>query len=119
MTEHRDRLADVQRRIEQFNSERNWGKFHDPKNLAMAIASEAGELLADLRWVESRESDTHVRNPIHRQNIEHEIGDIAIALLTLCRRAGIDPIDAIESKLLQNEQKYPVETSRDKADPPT
>lgn len=113
-----DRLVDLQRRVAQFNRDRDWSKFHDPKNLAMAIASEAGELLAALRWVESRDSDSRVRDPVHRQNIEHEIADVAIALLSFCERAGIDLIEAVEAKILVNEQKYPVESSKGRADPP-
>lgn len=118
MTASRDRLAEVQRRIAQFNADREWGRFHDPKNLAMAIASEAGELLAALRWVEGREADAHVRDPAHRGAIAHEIADVAIALLTLCDRAGIDFVEAIDAKLLLNRKKYPVETSKGRADPP-
>lgn len=119
MTEPRDRLAEIQRRIAQFNADRDWARFHDPKNLAMAIASEAGELLAALRWVEGREADAHVRDPAHREAIAHEIADVAIALFTLCDRAGIDLVEAIDAKLLLNQQKYPVETSKGRADPPT
>lgn len=118
MTEHRDRLADIQRRIAEFNLEREWGTFHDPKNLAMAIASEAGELLAELRWVESRESDSHARDPQNRVRIEHEVADIAIAVLSFCDRTGIDLVKAVERKLDLNEQKYPAAASRGQAERP-
>ena len=112
---------DVQALISQlrkFVSERHWDQFHDPKNLAMCLASEAGELLAELRWVTGTESDEHCRGSIPRARIAAELGDIGIAWLLLCDRVGLDPLNLVREKLRQNGLKYPVGPSRGRPDPP-
>jgi NTP pyrophosphatase (non-canonical NTP hydrolase) len=113
-----DRLAIINERLRQFAAEREWSKFHNPKNLAMAIASEAGELLAELRWVTGEDSDELVRDAAHRMNVEHEVADIAIALLLFCDRAGIDLLEVVERKIELNEQNYPVELAKGRSERP-
>ena len=98
--------------LRRFNEERDWTKFHDPKNLAMLLASEAGELIALLRWVASPDADAFVRDARHRGKVEAEVADVAIALLLFCDRAGIDLASAIREKLEVNRRNYPVELSR-------
>ena len=71
-----DRLDALRERLRQFVAERDWSRFHDPKNLAMAIASEAGELLAELRWTSTAEADEFVRQPANQERIQQEVGDI-------------------------------------------
>jgi dCTP diphosphatase len=102
--------------LRQFVAEREWAQFHDPKNLAMLVGSEAGELVAEYRWVRSEDADAHSRDPAARARIAAEIGDVGIALLLLCDRIGIDPLEAMRDKLALNRQKYPVETARGRAD---
>jgi NTP pyrophosphatase (non-canonical NTP hydrolase) len=101
--------------LRQFVAERDWSQFHDPKNLAMLLASEAGELLAEYRWVRSDEADAFSRDPQARQRIANEIGDVGIALLLLCDRIGLDLAAAMREKLARNQQRYPVERSKGKA----
>jgi dCTP diphosphatase len=116
VTSSSDRLAELQARLRHFTAERDWSQFHDSKNLAMAIASEAGELLAELRWVNGADADAHVRADEHRTAVEHETADVAIALLLFCDRAGIDLLGAIENKIELNRQRYPVESSKGKSE---
>ncbi len=114
-------MSDLERlrtRLRQFTAERDWAQFHDPKNLAMLLASEAGELVALLRWVASGEADAFVRAPEHRAAVEAEVADVAIALLLFCDRAGVDLARAIEEKIAANAAKYPVELSRGHARTP-
>jgi NTP pyrophosphatase (non-canonical NTP hydrolase) len=113
-----DRLTIVNERLRQFVAERDWSKFHSPKNLAMAIASEAGELLAELRWVTGEESDELVCDPVHRPNVEHEVADVTIALLLFCDRAGIDLLQVVERKIDLNELNYPVELTKGRSERP-
>ena len=107
-----DRREAVFQEIRQFVRERDWQQFHDPKNLAMAIASEAGELLAEYRWVPNAEADQFTKAVEKHARVSAEAADVGIALLLFCERAGIDLYDAITKKLIVNRQNYPVELSR-------
>ncbi len=112
------RLQAVIERLRSFVAAREWKKFHDPKNLAMAIASEAGELLSELRWVDGLNADHHVNSAEHRPKIENEVADVAIALILFCDRAGIDLLTAIDRKITINENNYPARASRGQAERP-
>ena len=116
MTDRLDRLLDE---LRAFVAERDWAPFHDPKNLAMAVASEAGELLAEYRWIRSDDADRHSADPAPRERIAAEIADVGLTLLLLCERTGIDLVDAMRAKLEVNRGRYPVERSRGKAERPT
>jgi dCTP diphosphatase len=105
--------------LRRFVAERDWAQFHDPKNLAMLLASEVGELVAEYRWVAGPAADAHSRAEAPRARIADEIGDVGIALLLLCDRTGIDLFQAVAAKLTKNRARYPVEKSRGKAERPT
>jgi NTP pyrophosphatase (non-canonical NTP hydrolase) len=109
-------LARLRDAIRAFVAERAWEPFHDPKNLAMAVASEAGELAAELRWVKNDEADAWCRDPAHKARLADEIADVLITTLMLADRADVDVMEAITSKLKKNAAKYPVERSRGRAD---
>jgi dCTP diphosphatase len=111
-------LADIREELRAFVAERDWAQFHDPKNLAMLLGSEVGELLAEYRWVKNEEADAVSREPAARARIAAEIGDVGIALVLLCDRIGLDLVAAMRDKLARNRAKYPVETSRGRADKP-
>jgi dCTP diphosphatase len=98
--------------LRSFVKEREWEQFHDPKNLAMLLASEAGELLAEYRWIPNERADAFSREPEARQRIAAEIGDVGLSLLLLCDRTGIDLAAAMRDKLAHNRRRYPVELSR-------
>ena len=107
-----DRLEEVVRDLRAFVAEREWEQFHDPKNLAMAVASEAGELLAEYRWVSNAEADTYSMGDEQRRRIAAEAADVGIALLLFCDRVGLDLIDTMREKITLNRRNYPVEQSR-------
>jgi dCTP diphosphatase len=98
-------LEEVTRRVKLFADEREWGKFHTPKNLAMAVGAEVGELLDVFRWV----SDDESQHPDEttRSLAEEEVADILILLVRLADVVSIDVTDAFERKMAQNEEKYP------------
>jgi hypothetical protein len=104
--------------IRIFVAEREWAQFHDPKNLSMAVASEAGELLAEYRWVGNNEADAVSQDPAARARIAAEIADVGISLLMLSDRIGLDLVGAMRAKLAQNALKYPVEKSKGRSDRP-
>ena len=111
-------LETVVAELRRFVAEREWAQFHDPKNLAMLLASEVGELVAEYRWVTGTAADAHSRAEASRARIADEIGDVGIALLLLCERTGIDLREAVAAKLAKNRARYPVEKSRGKAERP-
>jgi NTP pyrophosphatase (non-canonical NTP hydrolase) len=92
-------LEDVKTRLREFAEERNWKKFHTPKNLAVALASEAGELLAEFRW---QTDDANELSVEELNRIKSEIADIAIFLVRLCDVLDVDLAEVITIKLEQN-----------------
>jgi dCTP diphosphatase len=111
-TPNDDPFAPVTEKLRAFVAERDWAQFHDPKNLAMAVASEAGELLAEYRWVQSSDADDYTRDPNAKARVSDESADVAIALILFCDRVGIRLVDAIERKLEINRANYPADLSR-------
>ena len=80
MTERLDR---VRQTLREFVAEREWEQFHDPKNLAMAVVSEAGELAAEYRWLRSDEVDEWSAKPENRERVAAEAADVGIASVLL------------------------------------
>ena len=113
-----DRLIAVLEELRAFVREREWEQFHDPKNLAMAVVSEAGELAAEFRWIANDEADEWSSRPENRTRLEAEAADIGIALLLFCDRTGIDLLEAVLGKIVMNRQNYPVEKSRGRSERP-
>ncbi len=103
----------LQERLRKFAHERDWEQFHSPKNLAMALTVEAGELQEIFQWLtEQQSSDLDVQQ---RQHVQEEMADV---LLYLCRLADVMDIDlqaAAISKLERNAEKYPCGQVRGKA----
>lgn len=92
--------------IIKFREDRDWGKFHNAKDLAISLNIEAGELLENFQWKSSEEA-----TDAKKQNINEEIADVMIYLLLLCDRLDIDLEEAVYHKLKKNSKKYPVEKS--------
>ena len=108
-----DTLAELQGAIDVFVDERAWAQFHTPKNLVMAVAIEAAELMEHFLWSSGVESGAP--DPGRKQEIAHEMGDVFIYLLQLGRALDIDIIAAARDKLLVNREKYPVEKAKGRA----
>jgi len=102
----------IHEELDRFVAERDWDRFHDPKNLAMAVVSEAGELAEILRWVPSDDADRFAREPGNRDAIAAEIADVAIFLVLLCKRIGVALPDAILAKIERNRANHPAEETR-------
>lgn len=108
-----DRLAQLIASVRSFAVERDWQQFHNAKNLTMALAGEAGELLAELQWVEpdALEQVLAAGTPT-RAAFQDEMADVFIYLLRLADVTNVDLIDAARSKLQENRKRYDVGTSR-------
>lgn len=101
-------LVDLQFLISSFAKARDWEEFHTPKNLAMAIAGEAGELSAEFQWLTAEESARSALHPKKRSAIEMEMADVAIYLLRLADVLGIDLSLAVRAKVRINEMRFPI-----------
>jgi NTP pyrophosphatase (non-canonical NTP hydrolase) len=97
-------------RICAFRDARDWAQFHNPKDLAVAIAQEAGELLQPFVWKSPEQSETIVHEK--HAEIASEVADVAILLFEFAHNAGISLEQAMLDKLARNEQRYPVEKAR-------
>ncbi len=104
----------IQEKISQFAREREWEKFHTPKNIAMALSVEASELLELFQWLTEDEAKNIMQTDKAVQ-VRHEMADTAVYLLRLCDLLGIDLSQAITEKMELNAQKYPIEKSRGNA----
>ncbi len=97
-------------KIREFNNERNWEKYHSPKNLSMSVLIESAELAEIFQWITEEES----RNPGSEAVIHasEEIADVLIYLLNLSDKLGIDPVKAAYRKIEINRAKYPADLCR-------
>jgi len=110
----RDRsLADLAELLRKFADEREWGQFHSPKNLAMALTVEAAELLQEFQWLTEEQSRQPDQEGLKR--IKEEIGDVMIYLILLSDHLSIDPMAAAFEKIEKNRAKYPVDKAKGSA----
>lgn len=106
-------IEKLQQRLVAFADERDWARFHSPKNLAMALNVEAGELLELFQWL-TEEQSRHLDDETNEQ-VRQELADILIYVARLAGELGIDLEKAVEDKLRINAEKYPVELAKGNA----
>lgn len=102
-------------RIAVFAEARNWGSFHTPKNLAMALAGEVGELVEIFQWLTAEESSAVMSSP-RAQDVRDELADVLIYLVRLADVLDVDLIGAGFEKLQKNALKYPLEEVKGSAE---
>lgn len=93
--------------IAAFADARNWDQFHTPKNLAMAIAGEAGELVAEFQWLKPEESFLAAMGKEKLRDVELEIADVTIYLLRLADKLEVDIASVVRDKIQINEKRFP------------
>ena len=108
--EDSDRFKKLVQRIKTFCDERDWSQFHDPKNLAISLNLEAAEVLELFQW-----SKDNQLKPERASKINEEIADVLYWLIMLSNHYDIDLVQALEEKMDQNEQKYPVKKAKGKS----
>lgn len=104
------RLVDVValgRALEEFAAERQWARYHSPKNLAMAVANETGELVELFQWLTEPESYAVAREPQTARAVRDELADVLIYLVRLAWQLDVDLDEAVRDKLVRNARKYP------------
>ncbi|GBE10744.1 hypothetical protein BMS3Bbin12_02188 [bacterium BMS3Bbin12] len=108
-----DRLQALTERLRRFAAERDWDRFHTPKNLAMALIAEAAELVEHFQWLTPEQSEA--LSPERRAEVELEMADVLIYLVRLADRMSVDLLGAAARKIEINEQRYPAERVRGSA----
>jgi len=104
------RLAEIARRLQAFVAERDWSQFHSPKNLAMALTGEVGELVEHFQWLTQEQSRQLGEDQAGA--VRAELADVQIYLLLLAQNLDMDLLGAVEDKLAKNAEKYPAHRAR-------
>lgn len=105
-------VAELIQLVEDFVNERDWQPFHDPKNLSMSIAIEAGELMEHVQWLRTDELDPIKQDAAKLAEIREELADVAAYVLSFAATMGIDLSSALADKMRKNAVKYPAEDYR-------
>ncbi|MCD8483675.1 MAG: nucleotide pyrophosphohydrolase [Verrucomicrobia bacterium] len=105
-----DDIRDLTEALIRFRDERDWAQYHNPKDLAMALAIEAGELQEHFLWL--KEDAVRTLSPEKVSAVAEEVADVAAYLLLLCDAMNIDLATAVRRKIVSNAQKYPVDKVR-------
>ena len=100
-------LDELALQLREFARVRGWEQFHSPKNLAMALIAECGELVDHFRWLSEEQS--RMLEPDEREQVAMELADILIFLVRLADRLGVDLLTAASRKIALNELRYPAE----------
>lgn len=100
-------------RLRQFAAVRDWDRYHSPKNLSMALAGEAGELLEHFQWL--TEDESQALSAEQRQAVALEMADIFLYLLRLSDKLEVDLVATAHQKIELNERRYPAEQVRGSA----
>lgn len=112
MSDQTTTVADLRALVQRFVDERDWAQFHSPKNLSMAIAIEAAELMEHFQWLDSAASQEVRHSPDDLKDVREELADIFCFALSFSNALGIDVAEAVRDKLAKNREKYPVERFR-------
>ena len=100
-------IADLKALTSRFVGERDWQKYHRPKNLAMSIGIEAAELMELFQWSDHAEIDAFLASPRNRKTVAHEMADVLAFLLSLANVTGIDLAASFGEKMVLNAEKNP------------
>jgi NTP pyrophosphatase (non-canonical NTP hydrolase) len=105
-----DSIKEMTTRIREFVEAREWQVYHNPKDMAVAIAAEAGELMQHFVWQQPEQLEQRVAD--HREEIASEIADVGILLFEMADLLGMNLGEVMAEKIAYNEQRYPAEKSR-------
>ncbi|OYT33924.1 nucleotide pyrophosphohydrolase [Archaeoglobales archaeon ex4484_92] len=107
-------IKDITKMILQFRDERDWKSYHTPRNLAISLIAEVGELFEHFQWRTDEEILQYVKDKEKNEKVAEELADIAIYLLLLANELGVNLEKAVIDKIEKNKKKYPVELVRGK-----
>ena len=112
LTDSSTTVSELKNRVLAFARERDWEQFHAPKNLSMALAAEAAELMEHFLWATPEESRAVALDPAGKTRIAEELADVVIYALEFANATGLDLSASIEAKIAANARKYPADKAR-------
>ena len=111
-------IAELRKLIADFVAERDWSQFHSPKNVSMALAIEAAELMEHFQWLTTDASREMAGDPEKLAEVGEELADVIGYSFALANELGIDVSSAIRAKMVKNIEKYPAEKYRGRYERP-
>ncbi len=114
MNDHETTVAAMKEFVQEFVDERDWQQFHDAKNLSMSIAIEAAELMEHFQWLRSDQLRDLKGNAEVMAQVEEELADVFCYVIAFAEEMGIDLCASLDSKMVKNRKKYPVEQFKGK-----
>jgi len=108
-------ISELQKKIQQFATERDWQQFHTPKNIAMALTVEAAELLELFQWLTPEESLTMQDDAKWKERVGEEMSDVLLYLFRMADHLNVNLPEAIANKMEKNAKKYPADLVRGKS----
>jgi NTP pyrophosphatase (non-canonical NTP hydrolase) len=107
-----DKIKLLTQKIIEFRDARDWKQFHNPKDLALSLVLEAGEVMEHFQWKSKEEIEEYIKT--HKEHIGEELADVLYWVLLISHDLNIDILDALDKKILKNESKYPLEKAKGK-----
>jgi len=105
-------MEELTDRIIAFRDARDWKQFHNPKDLAISLVLEAGEVMEHFQWKNKEEIEEHIKT--HNEEVGDELADVLYWILLMSHDLNINVLDALEKKIKKNEDKYPIEKAKGK-----
>jgi dCTP diphosphatase len=111
-------IAELRKLVADFVAERDWSQFHSPKNVSMALAIEAAELMEHFQWLTTDASRELAEQPEKLAEVGEELADVIGYSFALANELGLDISEAVRAKMVKNAQKYPAEKYRGRYERP-
>ena len=105
-----DKIEELTKRIIKFRNDRDWKQFHNPKDVALSMVLEAGEVMEHFQWKDKEEVEEYLKQ--NKDGVAEEIADVLYYVLLMSHDLNIDIIEALDKKITKNESKYPVEKAK-------
>jgi len=105
-------INDLTKRIIAFRDARDWKQFHNPKDVALSLVLEAGEVMEHFQWKNKEEMETYIIEK--KDEIGEELADVLYWILLMSHDLEIDVLDSLERKIIKNEERYPIDKSKGK-----
>jgi len=105
-----DKIEELTKRIIKFRDERDWKQFHNPKDVALSMVLEAGEVMEHFQWKDKEEVEEYLKQ--NKEDVAEEISDVLYYVLLMSHDLNIDITEALDKKIIKNESKYPVDKAK-------